>query len=188
MKSAKETKSEKIILKLNIEAQNSLATREACTIANSIINTDICIVIFNKQFCINESMLDKLNQVIVKFEKYTYPKEEGEDYPLSWIVGDDEALKNIYINEFFESHLNTIEIGSQEWQITITLISICILHEIGHLIMRWKGHKWAPKKFGEAGEYIEKKLFGALICPVIHKKNQDDFWDSTNKFEGLEHF
>lgn len=55
--------------------------------------------------------------------------------------------------------------------IYIFLKSACILHEIGHLIIRWQGLEKSPPQIREAGFFIETRLFGGRIAIAFHKEN-----------------
>ncbi|RNA41926.1 CRN domain-containing -containing, partial [Brachionus plicatilis] len=64
-----------------------------------------------------------------------------------------------------------------EIKIIVFFIGTIIIHETGHLLLRWKGILDSPPKtILEAGEFIEKKLFGD--CLHLIKRT----WSEWNEF------
>jgi hypothetical protein len=172
---------ERIILAFDVEKQLSKEIKVAATIANSIMR--ISFFVFTHKIGINDCIQTKLKKVIIKFEKYR-KIGTNEQAPLSWTTRGGRTVHVIRLNETFEKRLHNVECDENEKKIILTLMSICIVHEVGHLVMRWKGFRDTPKNFGEAGEYVEKAIFESTVCGIIFKNSSDELWNSNNKFIG----
>ena len=61
-------------------------------------------------------------------------------------------------------------------------MSILIIHELSHLLMRWKGYMYSPGDFGEAGNYLEIRMFGGVSLILTHEENF--VWDESSKYAG----
>ena len=175
-----------IVFAIDVQQQKDKAIQEAASIANNIMRTHLCIGIFNNQFGTTVEMQEKMNKVLIVFDNYANFDKKTKWEPLSWIDRASETVHIIQINEIFKKRLALDEVcyGGKEWQIIVVAMSIRIVHEVSHLIIRWKGHMHTPPKYIEAGNYIEKGLFQNLICPVIYKINENDDWNETQKFVG----
>ena len=66
----------------------------------------------------------------IKFEKYS--GKERDTY--SWTTRGNESVHVIEINQIFMERLEHPECDEQETQIIITLLSICLVHEVSHLL------------------------------------------------------
>ena len=175
-----------IVLAIDVQQQEGKAIQEAATIANNIMRTQRCLAIFNCEFGINVEIQEKMKDVLIRFDKYTKFAKKTKSEPLSWTARGSKTVHIIRLNEKFGDRLATKEVcyGDKEWQIIVVALSICIVHEVAHLIMRWKGYRNTPIDYVEAGNYVEKSIFNSLICPLIYKINENDDWTSKNKFEG----
>ena len=172
-------KNDDIILELNVDNLASEDIKKAAKIANSIMNTRSCLVIFNDHFEIDSTMPDRMKKVNIKFEKY-----RGNGNAYAWTNNGNKSCHVIRINKILQDRLNHDQCLPKEKKLIITLMSICIVHEVSHLIMRWKGYLRTPRKFSEAGYYLEKVLFGNKIYGLIYKNNKDRVWDSNCEFVG----
>ena len=154
-----EDSTEKIVLAFDINKFSSEYIKNAAIIANQIMSTDDCVVIFNHQFGADAEIQTKMFKFAdIKFEKYS--GKERDTY--SWTTRGNESVHVIEINQIFMERLEHPECDEQERQIIITLLSICIVHEVSHLIMRWKGIFKTPPKYGEAGIYLEESFISHL--------------------------
>jgi hypothetical protein len=171
---------ERILLSFDIGKLSPKSIKKAATIANSIMKTNKCLAIFNDELGINVEMKEKMKKVNIKYEKL----EESEAKAYSWITTGSKSPKVIRVNKIFHDRLKHGQCNENEKHIIILLMSICIVHEVGHLIMQWNGFQNTPQKFGEAGVYIEKGLFNNLIRGLIYKDNANDEWDATKEFVG----
>jgi len=74
-----------------------------------------------------------------------------------------------------DRHYNSLQEGGSDWVRIIFLQTLAILHELGHLIMRWKGVKDSPDSMDkEAGYYLEKLLFaGETEIVYLHNEVKD---------------
>ncbi|CAF1054350.1 unnamed protein product [Brachionus calyciflorus] len=104
---------------------------------------------------------------------------------LAWTYRDDDKNEEIHINEILKKRLLILErdlnANNEEISTIIVYISILILHEMAHLVLRWNGQRNSPKRIVEAGEYLENLIFGGLIrIQVTHIKP----WDEKSQIIG----
>lgn len=76
---------------------------------------------------------------------------------------------------FFKRLAKTI--SEEERETIIFLMSVFIIHELGHLLQRWTGNKNSPEYLApcigqkpEAGFYLERKVFGSTVHFLISRK------------------
>ena len=77
--------------------------------------------------------------------------------------------------------LSTRRKKEKEKEIIIVYLSILLIHELCHLIIRWKGNLDSPTNLAEAGEYMEYVIFKGRIRLLIHSKSK---WDENKCITG----
>jgi hypothetical protein len=99
---------------------------------------------------------------------------------------NDEA-RDISINSLIEERLKTIgdDENLTEYKCIVVGMAFLIIHEIGHLLLRWKGVHKSPEFKStclEAGDHLEAQLFGFKVRYIMsHKKK----WDATTEMKGI---
>lgn len=99
----------------------------------------------------------------------------------------DVNAHKIYINNKFEKSLKLLKKNkeSEDFQRQCEIITVCIglviIHEVAHLLFRWKGHNNTPTNLKEAGEVIEKKIF----CGTFHVLLDTEKWETNSKYIGI---
>jgi hypothetical protein len=128
-----------------------------------------------------ETSLEK-NSIANNFQQLSL---QFDDLGRSKIVATHRDLANftnttIFIHsDLLIRHTNSTD--PQEKKFIEVFTSVCIIHERGHLIERWKGFRLSKddKKLGvqEAGQVFEEQIFGGAIRMVLKKLT-----DNTTKF------
>lgn len=99
-------------------------------------------------------------------------------------LGWTSRMKTDYINinELFKKRLDKLSrFETAEKASILFMIAVVIIHELGHLLLRWAGHYMSPEDFkhgdkAEAGYFLEKELFGSTVHVKIassHEWNED---------------
>jgi len=83
-----------------------------------------------------------------------------------------------------------VEAGKEEEYI-LFFIGILIIHELGHLLIRWSGQLSSPVTFtydikqpAEAGFYLEFKLFESVVRLIIPSNPERTVWNKDTKISG----
>lgn len=74
----------------------------------------------------------------------------------------DKNANKISINDLYKSRIDQIDENSEEYKNIIVQLAFVIFHEIGHLLLKWKGIQCSTEFYPtclEAGEYLERGLF-----------------------------
>ncbi|CAF1000893.1 unnamed protein product, partial [Brachionus calyciflorus] len=135
------------------------------------------------EFEINcNSSLENIGKTKIVFE--TRPANDKK-HILSWTYRESNP-NTIYINKIFQERLEILKSNRKEniEEIeTITfLMCVLILHELAHLLFRWKGVKVTPDKIKEAGIKLEDWLFGGKVMILTKPRSN---WSSCSKHYGI---
>jgi hypothetical protein len=139
---------------------------------------------------------DTIKDVTIRFNEQPPPKKETcgtASKPLKWLAWTPRSLNAnvIYINEIFKKRALSGDMEHEEITTTIFFIGCLIIHELGHLLVRWSGFLNSPSLYGitnggisEAGYFLEKNLFYSIVKLVI-VKNEKDEWDETTLIKSI---
>nr|QDG00788.1 histone-lysine N-methyltransferase SMYD3-4 [Brachionus koreanus] len=132
--------------------------------------------------------IDSENSIANAFKtKILFEARPSNDkkYMVAWTYRDFDPY-TIYINEIFKKRLEILNANAQEniEEIeTITFyLSVLILHELAHLLFRWKGDRVSPEKIREAGIKLEDWLFGGKVTILTHPGSN---WSPNSKHYGI---
>ena len=115
---------------------------------------------------------------------------------LAWTYRNKDA-KHILINQIFKQRLEIISEDNQdnneEREVILLMIAFLIIHEMGHLLTRWKGQIDSPDLFGtyskapEAGYFLEKNLFYSVVRLVVSNDSVHDpcKWNEKTKIKAI---
>ncbi|RNA04939.1 CRN domain-containing -containing [Brachionus plicatilis] len=177
-----------MVLQYNEKKTKDCFLKKAITIANLFLKTSQANLIFKDVFEID----------------YDFTQSKMNDLKISYfdskdcfgMTKRDSAANKIYINSIFCKRFTLLEKSIKiircakirrekrnEIKIIVFFIGTIIIHETGHLLLRWKGILDSPPKtILEAGEFIEKKLFGD--CLHLIKRTGTD-WNEFSKYIGI---
>ncbi len=150
------------------------------------INTDACIsMIKNVNICFtNQDNEDGTGDM-----KRRKKKDPSIEILLGWTERKIDA-SIININKIFEKRLEKV-LEEKEHIIIVVYISMIIVHEIAHLVLRWSGQMNTPRKFAltqngeaDAGRYLIRSLFRFDVASMIEKKHTTDKWTDNMPFIG----
>ncbi|CAF0748912.1 unnamed protein product [Brachionus calyciflorus] len=175
-------------LQLIEKESNDPFLKQATFIANLFLRTDLMNYVFKEIFKID---FDLSQTNLVKTEIVFHDM----NYRFGFTERDLNANK-IFINSLFYKRLNYLERSkkfskcsrvkrkkNKEIKTILMFIAITILHEIGHLLFRWKGIlNTAFRTIVEPGYFLESKLFGGKVR-FIKRPNQN--WDESSKIIGI---
>lgn len=127
-----------------VEEQKSFLFK-AISIAELIINTDSAKAVIREMYRVHaDEFVTRLARLSIEFANWSESKEklkidvEGDkDYPengYSWIDRLEKTC--IFLNENFWKRFKITNSDDEKNRI-IFFVSICIVHEIGHLSMQW---------------------------------------------------
>ncbi|RNA39273.1 CRN domain-containing -containing [Brachionus plicatilis] len=142
----------------------------AVKILNNYLLVESFSFIFKTNYHIDfEISKKKLNEI-----KILYASHEKKDKDADYLAWTDRCLdpKIIFINQIFRQRLDYLKNGhkktkKKETEIIVVFFSFLLIHELGHLLLRWKGELNSPTTFGEAGFFLENKLFGGTVQLLI---------------------
>ncbi|CAF1033166.1 unnamed protein product, partial [Brachionus calyciflorus] len=151
--------------------------------------------VFKDRFKIEpKPCVDKMKKLNISFSKQENIKsdftsrgnKEHIEVHLAWTYRDDDKNEEIYINEILKKRLLILErdldANNEEISTIIVYISILILHEMAHLVLRWNGQRNSPRRIVEAGNYLESIIFGGVIrIQVTHIKP----WNEKSQIIGM---
>lgn len=132
-----------------------------------------------------KSSLENMHKVKIIFCDPKKKKSDDEDF-FAWADRDQHFCINI--NDKFEKRLRSVsnkeseEIEeSKETKIIIVFVSLVILHELAHLLLRWKGVQHSPTvQISEAGNLFEKCSFVGQVLLLV----DSDTWNENAKISG----
>lgn len=135
-----------------------------------------------KSDCANE----KMKSLHISFGTQTEFKRDKSGrviHNLAWTSRDDTTY--ICINEIFQQRLKKLsKYDIPEKSTILFMIAVLICHELGHLMLRWRGcgyyktpDKYKVGKKPEAGYYLEREFFGSTIQMRL-PQSSDKIWTS----------
>ncbi|RNA44396.1 CRN domain-containing -containing, partial [Brachionus plicatilis] len=164
--------------KLIIHPELNLAVR----IANKFCETILAKCVFIEFKIDLKVSLDNIFRTQILFEARPL---NDKKYIVAWTYRESDPY-TIYINEIFKKRLEILNANAKEniEEIeTITFyMTVLILHELAHLLFRWKGDKVSPEKVKEAGIKLEDWLFGGKVNILSHPGSN---WTSNSKHYGI---
>lgn len=116
------------------------------------------------------------------------PSSSQENAPLAWTKRrTGNYSKTIFINETFIKRIQhaNIESKSFEWCVIVVAQAFSIIHETGHLSLRWKGilHSPSTTKNPEAGNYLELRFFEFMFSLLVDRDSNTP-WDYSQEIKG----
>lgn len=158
--------------------------RLAINIANNFLKTKQAQLTFTSDFKLNSHFTQsKMNDLRVIFS--VQDKEEKDVNHFIW-TNRDMHTNVINVNDNFRKRLADVQAKDgpecKEAQIIIVFIAIIILHELAHLVFRWKGIMDTPQDLGEAGNFLETKMFGGIVFILVHDQNSS--WNEKSHHVG----
>ncbi|XP_065683932.1 uncharacterized protein LOC136096515 isoform X4 [Hydra vulgaris] len=160
---AKSLEFEKVFFNKDVSEEESLVI--AAKIAESYINTNKFNQVVILDFELNLDILKNLiNEIKIKYEK------QCEN--LLALTDRIPKANIICVNVIFKEILKRCKIDSEEYINTVTFISFLIIHEIGHLILRWKEpyQSVSPRHIDEAGNFMEIRMFSYKVNLLTNHK------------------
>lgn len=165
-------------LKFPETASNDENLKHAVKIAEKFLNSKTVRTTFSEIFLANpEISQEKMTKVTVIYKEMKGCLGFTNHEPNSQII---------HINNKFDERLKLLnkQIKSKEIQkekeIIIVGIGLIIIHEIAHLLFRWKRNNNTPSNLKEAGEIIEKKIFYGTVHFLLDTEN----WDENSNYIG----
>lgn len=162
----------------------------AIRLAQTFLNTIEFIGIYEK-FYASENAIKSMSNVTICFAAQTKfninPKTGKKIIDLAWT--HLEQTNFIWINNLFKSRLERLnKYESPEKESILFMIAVVIVHELGHLMLRWAGKEQTPKEYNEggwdcseAGFFLESQFFGSTVHLRIP---QDTEWTDTTTILG----
>ncbi|CAF0703826.1 unnamed protein product [Brachionus calyciflorus] len=168
-------------LKFNEDSIEESTLKLAIRIANMFLKTNHAKDTFLEFSIDPEYSQKRINGTQIIFREQPIWKK----YLISWTERNYNADK-IFINITFKKRLEILE-AERETRIeeiqTITLfLAVLIIHELAHLLFRWKGFDFSPKKYKDAGAYLERKLFDGEVNILTRPKSE---WTAYSDHYGL---
>ncbi len=136
---------------------------------------------------------ERMKALNISFESQVEFKRNKNGQPihnLAWCSRDDPTF--IRINGIFRQRLDQLtKYDIAERSSIIAMIAVLICHELGHLMLRWRGlsHYYSPEKYNcgwtepEAGYFLEKALFGSTIHIRV-PRDRGNQWTSSMPIMG----
>lgn len=153
----------------------------AVKIANKFCETLLAKCIFAEFQIDSKTSLENAFKTQILFK--TRP-ESDKKYIVAWTYRDSDPY-TIYINEIFKKRLEilnkNVKENIEEIETIIFYMTVLILHELAHLLFRWKGAKVSPEKIREAGIKLEDWLFGGRVH-ILAKPSSN--WTLDSKYYG----
>jgi hypothetical protein len=160
--------------------------KKSASIANLFLETEIVNLVFKHYFKID------LGKSSTRMGKLKIIFESSED-SFGWTCRSTTA-NQIFINSRFSDRLFYLKKSSRkaknkkfvrrlrrEMKNIIFFLSIVLIHEMAHLVLRWNGVLDSPPIFdNEAGDFIESKIFGGNIRPIVRASE----WNKRSKISG----
>ncbi|CAF0767933.1 unnamed protein product [Brachionus calyciflorus] len=162
----------------------------AVEISNRYLQNEVVQSGIKKKFSINEKTFENIKKInLVYSEQLKLNSKEPDN--LGWT---DRILdtNTIHVNNIFRKrfdHINTKSYKDttrhkkeREIKIIVVYISILLLHELGHLLVRWSGKIDSPEAIGEAGTCIELIIFNGNVRLLLDSKSK---WDENKQHIGI---
>jgi hypothetical protein len=185
-----DTKFEIILFSSDVSAEKTLI--EAAHIAQTLMNTLEFKRTLLFDFDFDLGLLAELMAAIrIKYEKMVDKRN---------FAATERKVKahDIYINEIFREIIEkqnkstppppqataTARTSVDNYKISIACIAFLIIHEIGHLIIRWKGINDSPLMRSdcvESGDFLEKRFFNFRVKFLFDKEQA---FNSNTKLKG----
>lgn len=89
-----------------------------------------------------------------------------------------QNARTIWLKDVMRQRLFIIGSESMEKKRILFLMAVILLHELGHLILRWRGCNTSTSSLIEAGSSAETLLFGGVIRA---KLKGGPLWDKTTQ-------
>ncbi|CAF1019567.1 unnamed protein product [Brachionus calyciflorus] len=174
----------------SLQFSENLAThkilKNSVRIANKFLETVHLKAVFSETFQLDPNVsTERTQNVVIHFQKQSKKSYREQGLAFSWSHRYKRA-KAIYVNNTFKKRLNILqkstddELNAKKEIKTITVyISFLLLHELAHLLLRWKGILDTPTDIDEAGECLEVALFGGQLRGVFTPNKP---WSQNSKF------
>lgn len=133
----------------------------------------------------------------VSFNVVDINEKLDQDSPLAWTkrrTGNHSRI--IYINDIFLERVKQLKkdqpkiyTSDFEWKLIVVAQALSILHETGHLALRWQGLLNTCSKFkqikaeAEAGNILENRFLGFTFSILVNRQ-KGERWASTQQIKG----